>query len=896
MTAYGATPAHLNEVTCIEAARWYLEHSLYPIPWEVRDGRKAVTLRGFSYDEYLSAPREKIEEVLSLWQDSWQVGLALAEPGGIFAVDIDNWEELHSYEKDHGELPRESDTWWQATGRDDGGAHVFFQRGHLLSEWPGHGPFSRVLGKLELKSKGFVAVPPSTHPSGRQYQWIGNSSGITGVPHLLAAYLNERQSRRAYAMVDAATGTGYTATGIASSELISGGIPTGVPQDNALRDLVWDLVQQGMPDAFIQSTWQVVVDKSALINPHQPWTQTDFERHLRGAREKLGGGLSAAELSWVRRTGVNPHVEADGEETPKPPGAGVGAPTAPATGPEKTGQNGQNGQTPLLEGVPAGPGDLNEHLNGSSPGFPGPVALDPGPNVPRPPRPPEGADVTGRTDAEHRVWLSGQLLREKADGSLDLIATFSHLPYSDLACAQLLVRLYPGLFHFSTQERRWRIWDGVIHRPAEDGDIANLIVRFAEAYRAALNRIKAAMMAEGAAAGDDDATVLERYATRWKQHRTYRDRLWDQPRQALLSRQMEMSVCAISESKFDRDPDMAACDNGVLTLGPAGVRLEEHSCERLITKRTGDGIAWEPEAKCPVFTQFLESSVQAEDQRLWLQTVLGLTLFGRPIKGFVNLIGKTDSGKTTLSRIMHLVFGTYAAYIGIDAFLEGSHGNNEFRIHELKGVRLALAAEPGPGRKIDSEAIKSLTGQDLMRTRVPYGTYIEWRPQALIMISSNQPMRLDTADVAMMKRLRPVQFTQAQEVDPTLERRISHGELPGVLRWLCEGAERGFAGGETAIDATSSMVALRESMAEAVDDVLQFLNDGFDQGWLRRDFGLTNRREFASVSDMYNRYVMWCGAEGIRLPVARRTFSNRIGRLYEVINSGGKKFHGLAIK
>jgi putative DNA primase/helicase len=359
-------------------------------------------------------------------------------------------------------------------------------------------------------------------------------------------------------------------------------------------------------------------------------------------------------------------------------------------------------------------------------------------------------------------------------------------------------------------------------------------------------------------------------------------------------RQMETSILAISESRFDHETDIAACDNGVLVLGPGVAVLQSHSRERLITKRLGQDLSWEPEATAPVFESFLASSIKDEDQRDWLQMVLGMAMFGRPMKGFVNFIGKTDTGKSTLSRILHRVFGTYAAFVGIDTFLEGSTGNNEFRVHELKGMRLILASEPAPGRKIDSESIKTITGQDLMRTRMPYGQYVEWAPKSLIVISSNQPMRLDTADVAMMKRLRPVAFSQPGTIDPTIERRIRERELPGVLRWLVEGAERAMQQGEElALEPTGTMVILREQMAENVDDVLQFLNGSIEAGWLRRVDYNGQFKQYVSVSDLYARYTTWCFVEGVKNYVGKRTFTQRIARLHEVVNSNGKRFRGL---
>lgn len=829
MTAYGATPIHLNTATCKEAASYYLSVGLRPIPWEVRNNRKVVCLRGFSYNDYLAAPISRIQRILDRWQDEWQVGLALAEAGTLFAVDVDDWEQLDEFEKNYGEIPRDENTWWNSTGRKEGGAHALFQRGKLMPEWPKHAAFSRAYPNLEIKSNGFIAAPPSVHPTGTRYQWTGDSSGVTGCPHLLAAYLNNRQAQRSWAFAAGKTEEGLsTSTGITPADLLAEGIPIGIPQDNALRDFVWDLVSQGLPDAFIRSSWQVVVDKTPLTKPDEPWTEKDFDRHLRGAREKLGSGFSSAELSWVMRTGVSPRVEIESPSI-------------------------QEGEEVILEA-------------GASKNF------------------------SGITEGE----LSDKLMRQRSDGGIDLNATYRHLPYSDLGSAELLTHIYDGIYHFNTESRQWRYWNDVIHELAKDDNIGNIIVLYAKAYRTTLQRIKAIMISEAIAAGEDEAVAMESYEARWKEHRMYRDRMWNNPRQGQLNKMMQ-TLCSVSESNFDKETDTAACDNGVLILGPAGVVLESHSSDRLLTRRLGYNISWDASAEAPVFDKFIRSSVPDDDQRTWLQAILGMALFGHPPKGIVNFIGVSNTGKSTLSRILQQVFGTYAISVSVDTFLENGKGNNEFRIHELKGVRLAFAAEPGPGRKIDSEVVKALTGQDLHRTRMPYGTYVEWKPQALIVISSNQPMRLDTADVPMMERLRPVAFQRAKRLDHDLEKKL-RGELPGILRWLVAGAENVVSGGHKALEPTASMVNLREEMAEQVDDVLRFVRESIDEGWLEHTSLELPFNRYIAVSDLYGRYVMWSAAEGIPRAVTKKTFSARVSRLYEIVRSNGLKFKGLSLE
>ncbi|MHB8533265.1 MAG: bifunctional DNA primase/polymerase, partial [Solirubrobacteraceae bacterium] len=89
------------------------------------------------------------------------LGLA-CEPSGLLALDFDprNGEEaLHEAERDLGPLPPCPRS---LTG--SGGVHLLFDH-------PGIPVRGQVHDGLEVKSEGYIVLPPSVHPNGRSYQW-----------------------------------------------------------------------------------------------------------------------------------------------------------------------------------------------------------------------------------------------------------------------------------------------------------------------------------------------------------------------------------------------------------------------------------------------------------------------------------------------------------------------------------------------------------------------------------------------------------------------------------------------------------------------------------------------------------------------------------------------------
>jgi len=98
------------------------------------------------------------------WPDA-NIGLATGERSGVFVLDIDGPEGFASFdqlEAEHGEVP---DTQWVSTGK---GSHLYWQcpRGHDPGRRIGVRPGLDLIG-----GSGYLVLPPSIHPSGREYLW-----------------------------------------------------------------------------------------------------------------------------------------------------------------------------------------------------------------------------------------------------------------------------------------------------------------------------------------------------------------------------------------------------------------------------------------------------------------------------------------------------------------------------------------------------------------------------------------------------------------------------------------------------------------------------------------------------------------------------------------------------
>jgi putative DNA primase/helicase len=125
--------------------------------------------------------RPAAEEIQG-WYKKWpnaRIGVATGSCSGVDAVDLDGPQACERFHALYGT----PETIAQTTGRDGGGVHLFFKHN-------GHGLIN-VSGKNENKGidlrtdGGFVVVAPSSHKSGKHYQWSNINPAEDGLDDLL---------------------------------------------------------------------------------------------------------------------------------------------------------------------------------------------------------------------------------------------------------------------------------------------------------------------------------------------------------------------------------------------------------------------------------------------------------------------------------------------------------------------------------------------------------------------------------------------------------------------------------------------------------------------------------------------------------------------------------------
>jgi hypothetical protein len=127
---------------------------------------------------------------------SWfrNIGIAMGQPSGVWALDIDDIGELEKLEAIHGKLPL---TPVQKTG--SGGRHYLFQWSDKLplANWV------KVQGSpIDIRTTGgYIVAAPSLHQSGQRYSWLVNpfTTPVAEAPNWLMEWILKQGEQRGVA-------------------------------------------------------------------------------------------------------------------------------------------------------------------------------------------------------------------------------------------------------------------------------------------------------------------------------------------------------------------------------------------------------------------------------------------------------------------------------------------------------------------------------------------------------------------------------------------------------------------------------------------------------------------------------------------------------------------------
>lgn len=233
----------------------------------------------------------------------------------------------------------------------------------------------------------------------------------------------------------------------------------------------------------------------------------------------------------------------------------------------------------------------------------------------------------------------------------------------------------------------------------------------------------------------------------------------------------------------DRDDPLLCVKNGVINLR-TGERTE-HSPEYHFVR--GLDVGYEPaDADPEKVIDFLDQVTQREADRDTLLDHLAHGLMpGHPYRAFVVCYGPGGNGKTQVSELFRGFVGSEnAAAVEIDELADG-----DFATGDLPGTFINWGddmAGDGGGQLSDLSLLKKATGGSEIRANEKYEKTFNFKNEAAMFFSANEPPRIGEQKASIQDRIYPIEMPYRFKSDPDQDDPMEKQKVPNVSKKLLD--------------------------------------------------------------------------------------------------------------
>lgn len=449
----------------------------------------------------------------------------------------------------------------------------------------------------------------------------------------------------------------------------------------------------------------------------------------------------------------------------------------------------------------------------------------------KPPIPEREVEGIARSCAKYEPAADTYPLTEVGDAEFFASLNAGHVVYDHRVGGG---RSHAGWMRF--EQHHWR--------DDADGHLGRLAVDAVRGRQAAATKVK-----------DDDKRKLHlQWATKGEDRRRQTN---------LLALAQNVAQLADAGDNWDKDPYVLGVANGVVNLRTG--QLRDGLPEDRITRVSP--VAFDANAPTDAWAKFV-LDICADDAELaaYWQVVVGYSLTGLTSEQcFWILYGTGSNGKSTL--LETLTKELLPEHSWTMAFPSNKSGSwtgalSEYQRAALVGRRLVVASETETAARLNTEFMKSLTGDETVNARHPYGRPFEFRPEAKFFLAVNHKPEIHDESHGMWRRVRLVPFDRTFPPNPTFAKQLVANKA-GILRWAVEGAVRYFRDGM--VTPKSVLAATAEYQSES-DSLAPFFE-------ARCHFAPRHR---TNATELYRAYQRWAGEQGEQV-LSQKAFGTRLG-------------------
>lgn len=364
---------------------------------------------------------------------------------------------------------------------------------------------------------------------------------------------------------------------------------------------------------------------------------------------------------------------------------------------------------------------------------------------------------------------------DSPEGPVVTPVTWKRFEWDDLGNGERFAVRHQHLVRF-TNHQQWLQWNG--RRWIEDADI--LVEEMAGRLVRNLAHLEADFYSTEL--GEDQKLTEREQFIKWANKQGSDARI-----RAMVARGRTQPQLQANTRDFDTEPMLFNCHNGVLDLATGTLSPHHYS---LLMRRMSI-VDFDPDAKAPLWEQFLADVVPDVELRLFLQRMIGYSLTGDVSEQVLFChVGSGANGKSTFKRVLGKMFGDYFLVMSPTILLadRNNRAADDGKLAAIPTRRFLEASESGRGRRWDEEMVKRLTGDDVMTARHMYQEDFQFEVMGKVHLFTNELPHVSITE-SMWRRLRVFPWEVVipdERKDKNLARKME-GELPGILNWAVAG-------------------------------------------------------------------------------------------------------------
>ncbi|TAK30983.1 MAG: hypothetical protein EPO40_06215 [Myxococcaceae bacterium] len=308
------------------------------------------------------------------------------------------------------------------------------------------------------------------------------------------------------------------------------------------------------------------------------------------------------------------------------------------------------------------------------------------------------------------------------------------------------------------------------------------------------------------------------------------------------------------------------CANGTLDLRTGTLRASrrEDLATRCLT------LAWDPDATCPRWLQFLEEVQPDPEVRAFLQRWAGYAATGVIREhAFTIHYGTGRNGKSVFMDTLLHVLGSFARQVPTELLVQKQGQVHPAERMVLRGLRLASASETEQGAKLAVALIKQLTGGEAISARGMGENFLEFFATHKLALQTNSKPRITENTAAVWMRMCLIAWSVTippERQDPELKTKLE-AEAAGILRWIVEGC---LAWQKDGLRPPAAVLEATEEYRRESNPIGDFLDDRCTRDPIPG-------KEIARVlaKPLYEAFKAWCDDNG-RVVVSQKALGDAL--------------------